>query len=87
MWLVRRFCFWLVNHRHFDKFVLFLILVSSVNLMLDEPMANPESGLQLFIYYSDVILAALFAAEMTLKITALGFIGHPVRVAAVRVCA
>lgn len=37
-WRVRKACHWLVNLRHFDNFILVIILISSVLLALEDPV-------------------------------------------------
>jgi hypothetical protein len=74
----------LVAHPWFEQLILALILISSVNLALDEPRVaeckllpsnNPENciALALWLKWSDIVITALFVLEMTAKIVALGF--------------
>ena len=35
---VRKACHWLVNLRHFDNFILVIILISSILLALEDPV-------------------------------------------------
>ena len=83
MWLhvysyLYRRCLKIVKHPTFDAIILLFILFSSVNLILDEPRANPDSNIQRFIYYIDYGLAVVFAIEMGLKLIAFGVFLHAV---------
>jgi len=64
----------LVRSKYFEGLILVLIGVSSILLALDNPLNNPESGLVSFLYYSDYILTAFFAAESVFKIISQGLI-------------
>lgn len=72
------FCLRVVKHRYFDNIILFFILISSINLILDEPRANPDTSIQQFVYHADYVLAIVFAVEMGLKLIAFGVILHKV---------
>lgn len=74
-----RFCFKVITHPRFDQFILFLILISSITLAVDEPRRDPDSGIILFVTFADNILAILFAVEMCLKLLAWGVVAHKVR--------
>jgi hypothetical protein len=74
----------LVAHPVFEQIILFLILISSINLALDEPRImvcqelpsdNPDNCIALaaWLSWSDIIITALFVLEMVAKIVALGF--------------
>ena len=73
---LRRLCITIVAHKWFDRFIMFLILISSILLCLDEPGLDSKSNLAQFLYYADIIITILFTIEMVIKIIALGFIGH-----------
>ena len=70
--------FQIVTHKYFDVGILFFILVSSVELALDEPRANPASGVKVALVYLDYILGIVFAVEMGLKLIAYGLVLHKV---------
>lgn len=63
-----------VEHRFFDRGVLFLILVSSVLLAIDSPLLNPDSNLKKCLDTFDAVMTVLFTIEMTIKVVAMGFI-------------
>eukprot|EP01083_Nonionella_stella_P287007 976863_1 len=49
---LRRICINIVDSVWFEKFIMFLILISSVLLCLDEATLDPNSGLKRFLYFS-----------------------------------
>ena len=65
-----------VKSKPFDNFILFLILVSSVLLALDNPLTDPTSTKYVVLATLDEIMAYLFMAECALKVIALGFVLH-----------
>ena len=71
---VRVFCARVICQRWFDKVILFLIIVSSILLALDEPHVSEDktSTLYKFLYYTDFVMTGLFIAEMLLKIVGMG---------------
>jgi hypothetical protein len=84
---LRRAAAVLVAHPWFEQFILLLILISSINLALDEPRVmvcklrpsnDPDNCIALaaWLSWSDVIITALFVLEMVAKIVALGFSNH-----------
>lgn len=73
---IRRWAFNTISHPHFDSFILILITISSISLAIDNPLANPNSKLSVFLTRLDTVFAIIFAIEMVLKIIALGLILH-----------
>jgi len=82
---VRRFCATVVTSPTFDKVILALIAISSILLAVDEPGVSeckkiPEgttgscAGLAAFLLYADVLLTALFTAEMLVKMVSMGVV-------------
>lgn len=80
---LRELCAVIVAHPLFDQIILVLILISSINLALDEPRVSvcselPSSdpgnciALGSWLSYSDMVITALFMLEMVLKMIALG---------------
>jgi len=51
-----------------------LIIISSITLVIDKPLANPDNPLIDFIGYMDNCFTVLFTIESMIKIIALGFI-------------
>ncbi|KAL5266763.1 hypothetical protein ACHWQZ_G003966 [Mnemiopsis leidyi] len=73
---LRRFCHWIVNLRHFDNFILFIILLSCIMQMLQNPK-DLESDNNRFIEYLEYGVTVIFCLEMILRVIDLGFVIHP----------
>ena len=73
----RKFVTSIVTAPWFDNFILFLILVSSVNLAIDNPLDDPDMPKSIYLKYMDVIMTWCFVLEMILKIISMGFILRP----------
>jgi hypothetical protein len=72
----RVMCAAIVHHPFFDRFIMLLIVVSSAALALDNPLGDPGSGLALGMEQLDHVTTAFFIAELCLKVTVMGFVGH-----------
>jgi len=55
----------------FDNFILVCILVSTVCMMLDTPLADPESGLVQVIRGANTVFVYIFVLEMVVKLLAM----------------
>ena len=73
---IRKWCIIAVRSKWFERFVMTLILFSSIMLALDEPYTDPNSSLGRFLYVADIVITILFTIEMIVKCVALGFIVH-----------
>ncbi|KAL4150744.1 hypothetical protein PRNP1_010141 [Phytophthora ramorum] len=73
---VRRVACFLSGHRWFDSTVFGLIVISSIALAVDNPLADPQSGLATFLKGLDKALAVIFALEMVIKIVSMGLVMH-----------
>lgn len=73
---VRRIACYISTHRYFDTTIFALIVVSSIALAVDNPLANPDSRLATFLKGLDKALAIIFAIEMVIKIVAMGLVLH-----------
>lgn len=51
-----------------------MILISSITLVIDSPLANPDDPIIIFIGYLDNCFTVLFTLEAIIKIVALGFV-------------
>ena len=51
-----------------------LIIISSVDLALDNPLYDPNGLLKAIIYYADIVLTGIFVLEVLLKILAFGLL-------------
>jgi hypothetical protein len=58
----------------FDGVIMNLILVSSITLVIDHPLANPDSPDIILVGYMDNCFTILFTIEAIIKIIALGFL-------------
>ena len=58
----------------FDNMVLVLIILSSVTLILDNPLDEPTSPLKTTLYYVDMIFTLLFTLEALIKIIGKGLL-------------
>jgi hypothetical protein len=59
--------------RWFENFIIFLIILNSLALVLDNPLENPDGALSQTFYYFDIIFTICFTIEAAMKITAMGF--------------
>ena len=57
----------------FEGIILSLILISSITLVIDSPLRDPEDPTIVFIGYLDNCFTILFTLEAMIKIVALGF--------------
>lgn len=58
----------------FDAVIMLLILISSLTLVMDGPLSNPNSSFIVNVGYLDNVFTVLFTIEASVKIIALGFI-------------
>ena len=70
----RRWCYNIVNSQLFEYLVILAIVVSSVQLALENPLEDPESLFMTVLFWVDMVMTAIFCAEMMLKIVAYGFL-------------
>ena len=73
----RQLCAAIITHKAFEWSILFLIIVSSIALILDNPWLDKDSPEKKVLSYMDIAFFAVFALEATLKIIALGLYGNP----------
>lgn len=62
-------------NKWFERFILFCIIVSSLLLAFDTPR-DPNPDLVDALHYFDIVFTAIFAAEMVMKVIALGLAFH-----------
>ncbi len=67
---------WFVTRPFFDGFIMFVILLSSVALALEDPV-NEDSQINRRLGYLDYGFTAIFAIECFLKMLDLGMFLHP----------
>lgn len=71
---IRRIIYRVVNNNKFDYLILVFILVSCIQLALDNPLNDPQGQLVKVLYYIDIITTLVFMIELVLKIIAFGLI-------------
>ena len=57
----------------FDNSILFLIIISSIKLAIDNPLTNPHSFFAVVLGYVDIIFNFCFIFEAMVKIISFGF--------------
>jgi hypothetical protein len=65
---------WIVSLKYFDNIVLSIILISSVLLILENPLSDPSSRLVTVLEIIDEIITAIFILEMVFKVVMNGFL-------------
>ncbi|OWZ15606.1 Voltage-gated Ion Channel, partial [Phytophthora megakarya] len=73
---LRKWALTIIVHPYFDSIVLALVTASSIALAIDNPLQNPNSTIAIGLKRMDTVFAIIFAAEMTVKILALGLVLH-----------
>ena len=58
----------------FEGVIMTLIITSSVTLVIDNPLQDPEAPIIIFVGYLDNCFTISFLIEMSIKIIALGFL-------------
>ena len=71
---MRVFFLKLVNNKYFENIILLLIAVSTINLALETPLADPNLKKLQVLQYIDYAMTAIFTIEMLSKIVAYGFL-------------
>ena len=64
----------LLAHPQFDNMIVAVIITSSLALALEDPLADPDAPLLIFLANIDIFFSAIFILEAILKIIAAGFI-------------
>ena len=72
----RRFCHRMIGSKHFDRFIIVIIVVSSICLVLDSPRVDPASELGAALLLANRVFTVIFTCEFVLKAVALGFACH-----------
>lgn len=70
----RRWVYNLTSDTRFDYFILLTIVLSSIQLALENPLNDPEGELMSALFYVDIFTTTIFVTEATLKIIAYGLI-------------
>jgi len=67
----RKHCTTIKNNNHFNNFILCIIMISSVQLVIDTPDLNPDGQISFIIFWLDKTYTLIFCIEMTVKMVAL----------------
>jgi hypothetical protein len=70
----RRFVYRLISSQVFENIILVVILVSTVQLALENPLNDPEGTLSKSLLLIDIVTTVIFGVEMVLKIVAFGLL-------------
>ncbi|XP_030255166.1 voltage-dependent T-type calcium channel subunit alpha-1G isoform X5 [Sparus aurata] len=70
---LRIVCNKIINHKMFDHIVLVIIFLNCITIAMERPRIEPSSAERIFLTLSNYIFTAIFVAEMTIKIIALGW--------------
>ncbi|KAM6904720.1 voltage-dependent T-type calcium channel subunit alpha-1H [Xenentodon cancila] len=69
----RIWCQAVISHKLFDHVVLVFIFLNCITIALERPNIQHQSTERLFLCVSNYVFTAIFLAEMTIKVVALGF--------------
>ncbi|XP_026171699.1 voltage-dependent T-type calcium channel subunit alpha-1G [Mastacembelus armatus] len=69
----RILCNKIITHKMFDHVVLVIIFLNCITIAMERPRIDPSSAERIFLTLSNYIFTAIFVAEMTVKIVALGW--------------
>ncbi|XP_026889902.2 voltage-dependent T-type calcium channel subunit alpha-1G isoform X22 [Acinonyx jubatus] len=69
----RLFCHRIITHKMFDHVVLVIIFLNCITIAMERPKIDPHSAERIFLTLSNYIFTAVFLAEMTVKVVALGW--------------
>lgn len=64
----------LAQKKYFDFFIVFVIILSSVQLALDNPLNAPGGAENRLIFIIDIITTVVFIFEALVKIISYGFV-------------
>ncbi|XP_008155855.2 LOW QUALITY PROTEIN: voltage-dependent T-type calcium channel subunit alpha-1H [Eptesicus fuscus] len=70
----RASCQKIIAHKMFDHVVLVFIFLNCITIALERPDIDPGSTERVFLSVSNYIFTAIFVAEMTMKVVALGLV-------------
>ncbi|MEQ2267002.1 hypothetical protein XENORESO_000411, partial [Xenotaenia resolanae] len=72
-WTLRKTCYRIVEHNWFESFIIFMILLSSGALALEDVYAEQRKTIKVVLEFADKIFTFIFILEMLLKWMAYGF--------------
>ncbi|NWW91228.1 SCN5A protein, partial [Rhynochetos jubatus] len=72
-WNLRKTCYQIVEHSWFETFIIFMILLSSAALALEDIHINKRKRIKMMLMFLDKLFTFIFVLEMLLKWVAYGF--------------
>ncbi|XP_029428181.1 sodium channel protein type 4 subunit alpha [Rhinatrema bivittatum] len=72
-WNIRKTCFKIVEHKWFETFIIFMILLSSGALAFEDVNIEQRKIIRIILEYADKVFTYVFVIEMLLKWVAYGF--------------
>jgi Ion transport protein len=72
--IIRKICHKVVEHHHFENVMIFVTIISSIQLGVDNPLNDPDSTFSKVIIIVDYTVTAIFSIEALMKIIANGFL-------------
>ena len=63
-----------VPSKIFEGVIMTLIIISSITLVIDNPLKDPDGSDVVFVGYLDNCFTVLFTVEAMIKIVAMGFL-------------
>ncbi|XP_048644991.1 voltage-dependent T-type calcium channel subunit alpha-1G isoform X3 [Marmota marmota marmota] len=69
----RLLCHRIITHKMFDHVVLIIIFLNCITIAMERPKIDPHSAERIFLTLSNYVFTAVFLAEMTVKVVALGW--------------
>nr|KAF6415157.1 calcium voltage-gated channel subunit alpha1 G [Molossus molossus] len=69
----RLLCHRIITHKMFDHVVLVIIFLNCITIAMERPKIDPHSAERIFLTLSNYVFTAVFLAEMTVKVVALGW--------------
>ena len=69
----RQFMHDIVTNKYFEYFINIVIIISSIELALENPLNDPNGKMQTILFYIDLATTIIFSLEAILKIIAFGF--------------
>lgn len=62
-----------LNYKYFDNIILSVILISSITLILENPLTDPDSLMNNTIEIIDIVITIIFVLECVIKVIVYGF--------------
>jgi hypothetical protein len=70
----RRACAKIVSYNYFDSFILFMIVMSTILLTLENPLDDPNGDFVDILFKIDIAVSIIFVIELLLKVFVYGFL-------------